>query len=160
MSIKVKGKPSLQGKIIPHLVVKNGPQSIEFLAKVLGAQELYRSTMPDGRFIHAEVKVLESVVMVAEESPMNPGMKSPLSLGGTAVTLDLYVEDVDAIVARAVEAGGKVVFPVADMFWGDRYGQVMDPSGHVWALSCDKEQLTPEEVKGRMMQAFGQPKKQ
>ncbi len=149
--------------VIPHLVVRGGVQAIEFYKKAFGAQEIMRMPGPDEKTIgHAELKIGGSMVFLADECP-EMGNRSPLALGGTAVTLSFYVEDVDAVFAQAVAAGATARMPPADMFWGDRYCQVADPFGHVWALCTHKEDVTPAEM-GRRAQAayaeFAKGKKQ
>jgi PhnB protein len=110
--------------------------------------------LPDGQTImHAEIVIGDSIVMMTEENPAY-GCLSPLSLNGSTVTLHLFVEDVDASFAQAVEAGATVKMPVMDAFWGDRYGQVVDPYGHLWSLATHKEDLTPEQMKEKMAAAF------
>jgi uncharacterized glyoxalase superfamily protein PhnB len=145
--------------VIPHLVIKGAAEAIEFYKKAFGATELSRMPMPDkdGRMKigHAELQLGDSKVFLAEEFP-DYGSVGPN--GSSPVTIHLYVEDVDAVFAKAVEAGATVTMPPADMFWGDRYGKLVDPFGHHWSLSTHKEDLTPEQVQERMAEAFkGEP---
>ena len=131
--------------VTPSLIVRNGAEAIEFYKKALGAQELMRMAGPDGKIGHAELKIGDSIVFLTDENPAM-GCKSPQTLGGTASSLYLYVEDVDKAFQRAIDAGGKVTMPVADMFWGDRFGNFADPYGHNWGLSTHTQDLTQQEI--------------
>lgn len=128
------------------LIVKNAENAIEFYKKAFDAQEFYRFVGPDGKSImHTELKIGDSRIMLSEESPqMN--CKSPQSLGGTGIYLYMYVEDVDATFNKAVAAGAKLMMPVTDMFWGDRFGQVQDPFGHIWSIATHKKDMSQEEI--------------
>jgi PhnB protein len=137
----------------PYLCCKDAAKVIEFYKKAFGAEELYRLPMPDGRVGHAEVKIGGAIVMLADEFP-EWGSKSPLSVGGTAVTVLVYVPDVDAFVAHAEKAGAKVLMPPETMFYGDRSSKIEDPSGHYWMFSSRVEDLTPEEINERAKTAF------
>jgi PhnB protein len=129
------------------LVVRDGPGAIEFYKKAFSATELTRLNDPSGNLIHAQIKIGDSPIDIApEQGEYN---RSPLSLGGSAVPIGLYVEDVDALAERAIAAGAKVIFPIADQFYGDRGGRLLDPFGHMWIVSTHKEDLTPEEVSRR-----------
>jgi PhnB protein len=139
--------------VTPYLIIRGAAAAIEFYKKAFGAEEVYRLAMPDGRVGHAEIRVGDSVVMLADEFP-EMGAKSPAALGGTPVTLLLYMHDVDAVSARAVAAGAKVKKPIQDQFYGDRSGTFEDPFGHVWTIATRKEELSPEEIKRRAMAAF------
>jgi PhnB protein len=146
--------------ITPGLVVKDGNRAIEFYKKAFGAEETVRMTGPDGRsLMHAEMKIGDSIFFVGDESP-DQGALSPQTIGGTPVSMHLYVTNVDAAFKRAVDAGAQVKMPVTDMFWGDRYGKVQDPFGHTWGIATPKEDLTPEEMKQRMQEFFTQMGKQ
>ncbi len=132
--------------VSPHIVVDDGNAAIDFYKKAFGAEEKARMTGPDGKSImHAELKIGSSIIMLNEEFP-GGGAKSPKTLGGSPVILHLYVDDVDAFYDRAIKAGAKVSFPIADAFWGDRYGQVTDPFGHTWSLATHKKDLTEAEI--------------
>jgi PhnB protein len=135
--------------VTPSLIVRGAAEAIEFYKKALGAEELMRMTGPDGKIGHAELKIGDSVIFVSDEFPNMGVARSPQSLGGCTGTLNLYVPDVDATFKQAVSAGGKTTMPVADMFWGDRYGTFIDPFGHHWGLGTHKEDLTAEEVEER-----------
>lgn len=140
--------------LTPHIVVKGAAQAIEFYKKAFGAVEISRSPMPDGKIMHAVVRIGDSFLMLVDE--MQGMCYAPREPGATSVTIHLFVEDVDAVVKRAEAAGAKVTIPVADMFWGDRYGKLIDPFGHDWSVATHKEDLSPEEVKKRGEAAFAQ----
>ena len=131
--------------ITPSLTVRNAAEAIEFYKEALGAQELMRMTGPDGKIGHAELKIGDSIVFLGEEMP-SMGNKSPQTLGAATGGLYLYVEDVDKAFQRAIDAGGKEKMPVTDMFWGDRYGQFVDPYGYTWGLSTHTHDMTNEEI--------------
>ncbi len=154
MPAKVKPIPDGYRTITPYLSIKGAANAIDFYKKAFGATEIMRMAEPDGRVGHAEVLVGDSRVMLADESP-DIDFRSPLSIGGTAVHLHMYVENADAVVSQAVAAGAKVVRPVQDQFYGDRSGSVADPYGHVWHVSTHKEDLSMEEIRKR---ATAQPK--
>jgi PhnB protein len=135
--------------VTPYITVKGAAQAIEFYKRAFGAQEHERMTGPDGKTVmHGEIKIGDSIVMLADEMPQM-GCRSPQTLGGCTGYIFLYVPDVDAAFKRAVEAGAKATMPPADMFWGDRFGTVEDPFGHQWGLGTHKEDLSPEEVRKR-----------
>ena len=134
--------------VIPYLMVNGADAAIAFYKKAFGATEVMRLTEPTGKIAHAQVKIGEAPVMLAEETK-EWGNRSPQTLGGTPVIIDLCVDDVDAVVERAVAAGAKLVFPVADQFYGYRSGRISDPFGHVWIVSTQKENLTNEEMQRR-----------
>ena len=135
--------------ITPHLVVRGVERAVEFYRAAFGAHELLRNFAPDGATImHSELLLGDSRFLVNDEFP-DWGVLSPESLGGTPVTLHLYVEDVDGFVARAESAGAEVLMPVQDTFWGDRYGIVRDPFGHRWSVGSRIEDLSPEELHRR-----------
>lgn len=148
----VKPIPDGYHSLTPYLVVSGGAAAIDFYRKAFGAQELMRMPGPDGKLMHAEIKIGDSILMLGDENPQM-GARSPKSLGGTPASVLLYVENVDAVFDRAVKAGAKVVMPVEDMFWGDRYAKLEDPFGHLWQLATHKEDVTPEEM-GRRAAAF------
>jgi PhnB protein len=132
----------------PYLIVKGAAEAIEFYKKAFGARELMRFADPSGKVGHAEIKIGNSPIMLADEHP-DMGYRGPKSLGGSPVSILLYVEDVDRLFAQAIAAGGKVDRPVKDQFYGDRSGTLTDPFGHVWSISTHKEDLTPEEMHRR-----------
>ncbi len=158
MADKVKAVPDGAHSLSVHLVVNNGTAAIEFYKKAFGAQLLHVHNTPDGKVMHASLKVGDSQFMLADEFP-GMGFSSPLSLGGYPVVLNYYVEDVDALFAQAVAAGAKVKMPLANQFWGDRYGQVQDPFGHIWALGSHVEDVAPEELTRRATALFAHREK-
>jgi uncharacterized glyoxalase superfamily protein PhnB len=142
---KVEAVPKASGCLIPGLAIRGASDAIAFYKKAFGAKELSRMSGPDGKIMHAELKLGDRVLFLGDESP-EMGAPSPQTLGGSAVSLMHYVKDVDAVFARAVAAGATAVMPPADMFWGDRYGMVLDPFGHRWALATHKADLTPKQM--------------
>lgn len=138
----------------PYLIVKGGAAALDFYVAAFGAVELMRMPGPAGNVAHAEFLIGDSPVMMADEHP-EMGFVGPETLGGSPVGLCLYVEDVDAALARAVAAGATVTRPVADQFYGDRSGTLKDPFGHVWTLSTHKEDVSVEEMKRRMAAEHG-----
>jgi PhnB protein len=141
----VKPIPDGYHAVTPYLVVTDAAAALEFYAKVFGASEFLRIPSPDGKVAHAEVRIGGSVVMIADESPEST-IKSPQTLGGSASLVHLYVPDVDAVAAKAVAAGAKMLIPVADQFYGDRAGRLQDPFGHVWIVSTHVKDVSPEEM--------------
>jgi PhnB protein len=143
--------------ITPHIIVQGAAEAIEFYKKAFGAEEVVRHLGPDGQSImHAQVKIGNSMLMLANEWP--PMCLSPKSHGGTAVTMHLFVEDVDSAFDRAVKAGCTVKMPVGDQFWGDRYGVLEDPYGHSWSMATHKHDYTPEQMAENMKAAFAEMK--
>lgn len=142
-------KASDYGTVAVSLVVRDAKAAIEFYTKVLGAKHRYSLTMPDGGIAHAEFKIGDALLMISDERP-EWGNKSPETLSGSPVTLNVMVEDPDATVAKAEKAGAKVIFPVADQFYGFRSGRFQDPFGHLWIVSKVLEELTPKEMQKRM----------
>jgi uncharacterized glyoxalase superfamily protein PhnB len=147
----VKAVPEGFHTVTPHLVISGAAQALDWYKKAFSATEIMRKPMPDGRLMHAEMKVGDSVIMLADCFSEH-GQKSPKELGVTTVILSLYVPDCDTFWNQAVAAGATVRFPLMDQFWGDRYGQLMDPFGHVWGVCTHKEDLTPEEMDRRAAQ--------
>ena len=150
--------PSGMHSVTPHLVCAGAANAIEFYKKAFGAEEQARLPGPDGKIMHAAVKIGDSTVMLVDEMP-EWGSLGPKSLKGSPVTLHLYVKDVDAFVQRAVAAGAKVTMPVADMFWGDRYGKLEDPFGHHWSVATHTRDLTAAEMQQAMQQMAAGAKK-
>ena len=160
MAKAVKAVPEGFRTITPSLVVRGGAQAIEFYKKAFGAEELVRMPGPDGKGVmHAELKIGDSIFFLGDESPQMAS-KSPQTLGGSTGALHLYVADVDASFKRAVSAGARVSMPVADMFWGDRYGKVTDPFGHEWGLGTHKEDVSPADMEKRAKAFVAQMPKQ
>ncbi len=145
MADKVKAVPEGQHTLTVHLSVREAPKAIEYYQKALGAKLLHVHNTPDGKVMHALLKFGDSTLMLAEEFP-GMGTPSPQTLGGSPVVINLYVEDVDTLWNNAVAAGAKVTMPLANQFWGDRYGQIVDPFGHSWALGSHVEDVAPEEL--------------
>lgn len=141
--------------VTAHLVVRNAKEAIEFYIRAFGAKELGRMPTPDGKYIlHATLQIGDSQLMLCDEMPAMQRWLSPQSLNGTSVALHLWSEDVDAAFGRAVKAGARVSLPVADMFWGDRYGRVVDPFGHEWSIATHTQDLSPEEMAQAAQDAF------
>lgn len=143
----VQAIPAGYHSVTPYLMVRDGARAIAFYRYAFGAQEVMRFNTPDGRIAHAEVKIGDSHVMLADESPDHAG---PQTLGGAGVSLMLYVEDVDATFARALAAGATIRHPVGDRFYGDRMGTLADPFGHVWSIGTHREDVSVEEMQRRM----------
>lgn len=141
-------------RVIPYLVVDGAAAAIDFYTQVFGAEERMRMDGPGGRVGHAELGLGDSIIMLADEFP-EMGAQSPKSVGGTPVSVMVYVEDVDAVVARAVEAGATVTRPVEDQFYGDRLGEFEDPFGHRWDVATHIEDVPPEEMGKRAAEAMG-----
>ena len=141
-----KGVPAGFHALTPSMVVKDARKAIDFFKRAFGAEEIDVMTGPDGRVMHAEIRLADSILMMGEENPAWPQFKSAETLGGSPISLHLYVADVDAAFKRALDAGAKADMPVQDMFWGDRYGKVRDPFGHVWGLATRVKEMTKEEV--------------
>jgi PhnB protein len=153
----VKAIPDGYHTVTPYLIVKGAAKAIDFYKKAFGATELMRFPGPDGRIGHAEIKIGDSPVMLADEHP-EMGCLSPQSGGKPGVSLCLYVGDVDALASRATAAGATVVRPVQDQFYGDRSGTFADPFGHVWTIATHKEDVPMEEMR-RRMEALAKQKK-
>ena len=152
-----KPKPVAEGDhtLTVHLSVRNAGKAIEFYQQAFGAQLLFVHKLPDGKVMHATLKIGDSKLMLADEFP-GMGTKSPETLGGSPVVLNICVEDVDALWNRAVAAGAKVTMPLANQFWGDRYGHVVDPFGHSWALLSHVEDVPREEMERRAKAIFAE----
>jgi len=144
----VKPIPEGYHTVTPYLMFAGASAAIEFYKKALGASEVMRLDDPSGRIHHAEIKIGDSCIMLADEHPELQAL-SPKTIGGSPVSLHVYVEDVDAAVDRAVKAGAKLVRPVADQFYGDRSGGVEDPFGYRWFIATHKEDLTMDEIRRR-----------
>jgi len=144
---QVKPVPDGYSTVTPTITVREAAKAIEFYKKAFDAQEIFRFTSPDGKTImHAEIKIGNSIVMLNDEFPqMN--CRSPQSIGGTGSSIFLYVNDADATFNKAVSAGAKSLMPLMDAFWGDRFGSIQDPFGHVWSIATHKKDMTPEEIK-------------
>ena len=143
---KVNPIPADMHTVTPHIVCAGAAQAIEFYKKAFGATEEARLPGPDGKLMHAMIRINGSAVMLVDENP-EWGMLGPKSLKGTPVTIHLYVEDADAFVTKAEKAGARVTMPVAEMFWGDRYGKIEDPFGHHWSVATHVRDVSPEEMR-------------
>jgi PhnB protein len=148
MSNEVKPIPEGYNSVTPYLIVNGAARAIEFYKQAFGATVTVRMDGPDGRVGHAEIRIGDSHVMLADEHP-EMGARSPQTIGGSPVSLLLYVEDVDATVSQAVEAGAKLTRPVKDQFYGDRTGGLEDPFGHAWYVATHVEDVAPEEMRKR-----------
>jgi PhnB protein len=154
MTASAKPVPEGFHTVTPAIVVRDAAKAIEFYKKALGAQELVRMPGPDGKIMHAEVKIGDSVIFISDENPQMVHIKSPQTLGGSTCTLNVYVPNVDEQFKQAITAGAKESMPVADQFWGDRYGTFTDPFGYTWGLATHKEDLSPAEMGERAQQFF------
>ena len=141
--------------VTPYLIVDGAARAIDYYKEALGAVEAVRMDGPDGKIAHAEIKIGDSFVMLADETP-EEGRPSPKTLGGTTVLLMIYVPDVDAMFLKAIAAGGKQLMPVENQFYGDRSGKILDPFGHVWLISTHVEDVSPEEMDRRVQESMKQ----
>jgi PhnB protein len=145
----VKPIPDGYHSVTPYLIIRGAARALEFYKQAFAATELMRLQGPDGRVGHAEIRIGDSVVMMADEHP-EIGARSPESIGGSPITIALYVPEVDAVIARAVAAGAKIVRPIQDQFYGDRSGTIIDPFGHTWTVATHTEDVPPEEIQRRL----------
>ena len=141
--------PKGYNTVTPYLVIKGAAQAIEYYKKVFGAEVTVRMDRPDGAVAHAELKIGDSIIMLAEENPQM-GATSATTIGNSPVSLYLYLPDVDKVVAKAIAEGAKILRPVQDQFYGDRSGFLQDPFGHLWGIATHVEEVSPEEMKERM----------
>ncbi|MEO6325863.1 MAG: VOC family protein [Thermoanaerobaculia bacterium] len=158
MKPDVKPVPDGYHTAIPYLIVRGAAEAIEFYKKAFGATEQFRMPDPSGRIMHAEIRIGDSVVMLSEEN-IGWGAKSPLTLNGTGASVFLYLPDVDTAFQQAVAAGGKAQMPPADMFWGDRFGKLVDPFGHEWSMATHIEDVPQEQMAERAASAFAEQSK-
>lgn len=154
MSAKVNPIPEGYHSITPYLTIRNAGAALEFYKQVFGAEERFRMADHDGRVGHAEIRIGDSLLMLSDEYP-EMGARSPETIGGSPVMLHLYVEDVDAVVERALKAGAKLERPVENQFYGDRGGLLVDPFGHKWWVSTHVEDVPPEELERRARGVMG-----
>lgn len=148
---KVSYIPQGYNSVTPYLVIKGAAQAIEYYKKVFGATETVRMDGPDGKVGHAELKIGDSHIMLADENPsMGQGYSSAATIGASPVSLYVYLPDVDSVVDRAIAEGAKLLRPVADQFYGDRTGFFQDPFGHLWGVATHVEDVAPQEMKERM----------
>ena len=148
MPTQVKPIPDGYHTVTPYLTVRDAAKAIDFYKRAFDATEMYRMEGPEGKIAHAELKIGDSVIMLGDEMP-GAETRAPQSVGGTTTGVFLYVKDVDAAFHKATTAGAKATAQPADMFWGDRYGKLMDPFGHAWSLATHKEDVAPAEMKKR-----------
>lgn len=134
--------------LTPHLFVRKTDDAVRFYARAFGAVELFRNTLPDGTVLFVELALGEGRVLISEETPSLNALAPP-TIGGSPVLLHVDVDDVDAVAKHAIEAGAVVEIPVQEMFWGERYGVLVDPFGHRWAISTAREELTPDDITSR-----------
>ena len=150
-----------EDQFVPHLIVNDGLAALKFYKEVFGAEEGHNMMAPDGkRLMHGEIILDGHKMFISDEFSTSEGgiCKMPESLGGTSVRIMLMTDDADAVVARAVASGARVVMPVADMFWGARYGQIIDPFGHAWGVNQQLKEQTPEETQAAAEEFFAKPK--
>jgi PhnB protein len=148
-----KAIPEGYNTLTPYLAVDDAAKAIEYYKKAFGAKERVRMDAPGGKIGHAELEVGDSLVMLSDPFPQ-ASTKPPKELGGTSASVFMYVEDVDAVVKQAVDAGATVAMEVADQFWGDRFGSVKDPFGHLWSIATHVEDVPPEEMAERAKAAM------
>jgi len=153
MPSQVKPIPQGYHTVTPYLTVHDAARAIDFYKRAFGAQEIVRMGGPGDKIGHAELKIGDSMIMLADEFP-GQSTKSPQSLGGTTASVFLYVENVDALFHQAQSARAKVEQPLADMFWGDRFGRLSDPFGHSWSMATHKEDVAPQEMAKRSKEAM------
>lgn len=137
--------------VTPHLVCSNAATAFDLYKRAFNAEELARAAAPDGKIMHGLIRIGDSMIMLVDEFPQW-GSLGPAARGGSSVTMHLYVEDADKLFNQAVEAGCSVQMPMADMFWGDRYGVVKDPFGHSWAIATHMRDVSPEEIQQAISQ--------
>jgi PhnB protein len=154
MTNQVKAVPDGFHTITPHLTVRDANRALEFYQKAFGAEVLHIMPGPGGKVMHAALRIGDTMLMLNDEFPEFGGALAPSATGGSAVTLHVYIENVDAAFARAVSAGASVKMPVMDMFWGDRYGKLQDPFGHSWSLATHVRDMSPEEMQQEQEKAF------
>jgi PhnB protein len=153
MAKKANAVPKGFHSVTPYLAVQDVAQAIDFYKRAFGAEEVMRMDGPHGKVSHGEVKIGDSIVMITDEN-FSGGLRSPQSVGGSTVSIVLYVKDVDPVFEQALSAGAKEQQPLANMFWGDRYGRLTDPFGHSWSLATHVEDVSPEEMARRAQEAM------
>jgi len=151
----VKPIPEGYHSLTPYLFVRSAASAIDFYRNVFGATEVMRMAGSNGRIMHAELMIGDSIVMLADENPPT-GVMSPQTVGGFSVGLHLYVENVDAVIQKAIENGAKLLRPIKNQFYGDRSGSLLDPFGHMWSVATHVEDVSPEEIRKRMTAAMSQ----
>jgi PhnB protein len=151
----VKPVPEGFHSVTPYLFVRSAASAIDFYKNIFGATEIMRMPGANGKIMHAELRIGDSIVMLADENPQT-GVMSPQTIGGFSVGMHLYVENVDQVIQKAVESGAKLLRPIKNQFYGDRSGSVLDPFGHMWSVATHVEDVSPEEMRKRMTAAVGQ----
>ncbi len=151
----VKPIPDGYSTVTPYLFIKGAANAIDYYKKIFGAKEIMRLDGPHGLVGHAELRIGDSLLMLSDENPQW-GTKGPQTLGGSASSLHIYVKNADAVVESAVAAGGQLIRPVKDQFYGDRSGTLIDPFGHIWSVATHVEDVSPAEIKRRMAAAMSQ----
>ena len=151
----VKPVPEGFHSVTPYLFVRSAASAIDFYKNIFGATEIMRMPGSNGKIMHAELRIGDSIVMLADENPQT-GVMSPQTIGGFSVGMHLYVENVDQVIQKAVESGAKLLRPIKNQFYGDRSGSVLDPFGHMWSVATHVEDVSPEEMRKRMTAAVGQ----
>lgn len=153
--MSVKPVPEGYHTLTPYLTIRDAARAIEFYKEAFGAIERGAMKGPDGKVVHAELMIGDSIVMLGEENPQF-GALSPQAIGGSGMGLHIYLDGVDAAFDRAVKAGAEVEMPVADQFWGDRYGKLRDPFGHKWSIGTHVKDMSMDEMKQAMDEAMAQ----
>lgn len=156
MAKSAKPIPDGFRSVTPHLIVRNAGEAIAFYKQAFGAQEISRMPSPDGKLLHAEIRIGDSILMLCDEFPAWNCL-GPQSLGGSPVGIHIYVRDADAFFTQAVAAGPAVKMPLEEAFWGDRFGKVTDPFGHEWSIATRTRDLTPEEIEKGAEAYFSSP---
>jgi len=151
----VKPIPEGYHNVTPYLYVRGAAAAIDFYKSVFGATEIVRMAGPDGRIMHAELKIGDSIVMLGDENP-HMGVLSPQTVGGFSTGLHVYVEHIDAVVQKMIDSGAKLLRPIKNQFYGDRSASLLDPFGHMWSVATHIEDVGPEEMKKRMTAAMSQ----
>ena len=154
MSQPVRPIPEGYHSVTPHLVCEGAADALAFYRQAFGAVEIARMSGPDGKIMHAELRIGDSPLMLCDAFP-EYGSRGPLALGGSPVVIHLYVDDADAVWERALAAGAKPLMALGDAFWGDRYGQVVDPFGHRWSIATHQRDLTPQQIQEGMAREMG-----
>ena len=159
MDKKVDPIPQGYHSVSPILVIRNAAEAVSFYQRAFGAEAIIRQDRPDGKLMHAALKIGDSIVMLGEECEPHEGhaeecVRSPADMKGTTVSLYLYVRDADSVYQQALRAGGTEMMPMQEMFWGDRMGMIKDPYGHVWSIATHTESLTDEQITQRMQEFY------
>ncbi len=152
---RVKPIPDGYHNVTPYLFVRSAASAIDFYKSVFGATEIMRMPGSNGKIMHAELRIGDSIVMLADENPQT-GVMSPQTVGGYSEGLHIYVENVDAVIQKAGECGAKMLRPIKDQFYGDRSGSLLDPFGHMWSVATHVEDVAPEEMRRRMTATMSQ----